>query len=274
MRFFLYDEPAAKALRTGTLAEYLRARFPAAEVAVRDAFHQHFLPGREPARAEWLQRLAAHWARAKVIQPDQAVRPREPLSGEVSYERRRLGNAAAKAVGIVYDGLLLQSACREIIPQEESRLSAVHLVLTRQLLATYDEGDLRYHLRVLIGGQPSLLSTTGLVEAPARPREYYVEQALHRTLTGPAFRELAAHSDGGGRYLRPDDPRTTEALKGYLLQAIVYQLTGEAFCGDPKCRLFNAHWQEELIEAQLGEGAELCRRHEGLLASIGSRPLP
>ena len=65
--------------------------------------------------------------------------------------------------------------------------------------------------------------------------------------------------------LRHDDPRLTEAMKGYVMQALFYHVTGDPFCEDRGCRLYNAHWQEEVIGAQLGGAYQLCPRHQGLL---------
>nr|WP_320416723.1 DUF6775 family putative metallopeptidase [Candidatus Nitrosotenuis chungbukensis] len=40
---------------------------------------------------------------------------------------------------------------------------------------TFDSGDYRYHGRALIGANPSIISTTGIIEAPAKPRQYYMD---------------------------------------------------------------------------------------------------
>ena len=39
-----------------------------------------------------------------------------------------------------------------------------------------------------------------------------------------------------GEFPVADDPRTTEALKWYVLQAVHYLETGEAFCPDRACQ--------------------------------------
>ncbi|HEY4705069.1 MAG TPA: DUF6775 family putative metallopeptidase, partial [Thermoplasmata archaeon] len=39
------------------------------------------------------------------------------------------------------------------------------------------------------------------------------------------------------------------------------------FCEDPDCRLFNAHWQAELIRAQV-ESGRLCARHRAVAARV------
>ena len=63
-----------------------------------------------------------------------------------------------------------------------------------------------------------------------------------------------------GDFLVADDPRTTDALRGYVLQAYHYLATGEAFCEDETCRLANPHRQPGVIAAQLRE-PEFCPAH-------------
>ena len=45
-------------------------------------------------------------------------------------------------------------------------------------------------------------------------------------------------------------------------------LTGNPFCPDKGCRLFNAHWQEELIFAQLESDGEFCPQHTSILDNL------
>jgi hypothetical protein len=54
--------------------------------------------------------------------------------------------------------------------------------------------------------------------------------------------------DVEGEFLVDDDPRTTEALKGYVLQGVHYLATGESFCDDEGCRLANPHRQPGVVE--------------------------
>jgi len=49
------------------------------------------------------------------------------------------------------------------------------------------------------------------------------------------------------------------------MQAVFNHLTGNPFCRNPNCRLFNAHWQEELIKAQLESEEEFCEEHREIL---------
>lgn len=266
-RLHLYNEPAADALGVEEIADYLRSRLGGAEVNVRQAFHEELAPPPEDGGAAWVAELAYEWAGAKVLDPMRPVGDREPLFGEIAYEKRRLSGPAAHSAGIVYDGPRLQLALAERLPAGERGLGDVHLVFTRQLIATFSDDDLRYHVNVLVGGMPNLLSSTGLVEGPAKPREHYVQQAVSRTFGRHWSDELAAATEVDCRWLLPEDPRTTEVMKGYALQAVFHQLGGETFCEDRHCRLFNARWQEEVLAAQLCE-PELCPRHEAMLAVI------
>ena len=49
------------------------------------------------------------------------------------------------------------------------------LFFTNKLICTYDYNDYRYHGRAIICANPSIISTTGIIEAPAKPKEYYIE---------------------------------------------------------------------------------------------------
>ncbi|MEE9365582.1 MAG: DUF6775 family putative metallopeptidase, partial [Dehalococcoidales bacterium] len=109
---------------------------------------------------------------------------------------------------------------------------------------------------------PSVISTTGIIEAPAKPREYYLLKQQYERL-GKAPDELKERYRG--RFIDYGDERLTEVAKGYAMQAVFYSLVGEPFCEDKGCRLYNAHWQEDLIFAQLESGYEFCPRHAELL---------
>jgi hypothetical protein len=111
------------------------------------------------------------------------------------------------------------------------------------------------------------------VEAPAKPREFYIAKRGLRIDSADARYE-ALKEQFTGRFVDFDDPRLTAIAKGYVLQALFYQITGEPFCDDPDCVLFNAHWQEELLHAQVESGL-LCGRHrkvaEALRGGRGTR---
>ncbi|MFQ5976408.1 MAG: DUF6775 family putative metallopeptidase, partial [Candidatus Hydrothermarchaeales archaeon] len=70
-----------------------------------------------------------------------------------------------------------------------------------------------------------------------------------------------------GAFIDYGDLRLTEVAKGFVMQALVYFLTTDAFCEDPNCRLLDAHKQEDLIRSQL-EGEEFCGKHKRIVQGI------
>jgi len=153
----------------------------------------------------------------------------------------------------VYDGNELQRIAFTRLPREERALDVAHVWFTERLFATWDEDDRRYHARASVYGQPSIISSSGLVHAPAKQREFYIARRL-----GVSAEKAA--TDHGDQCLKSNDPRTAEIAKGYAMQALFYALTGDPFCDDPGCRLFNAHWQMEMLNAQLA-GGDYCADH-------------
>ena len=223
-------------------------------------YHLSSLPkGERPERAH---RLAEELASLRIRDATRTdVGDRRPMDGEVAYERRRIEGEGFKSFGILYDGFRLQGVFLSLIPRDEHQLSHCHIIFTNQLLGTWDDDDHRYHARVSVYGFPSLISTSGVVEAPAKPREFYLKKRL-----GIPLEVLKA--EFRGRFIDHGDPRLNEVLRGYVLQALIFHMTGHPFCDDPDCRLYNAHWQEELIRAQLGGRYEFCPKHQGILNRI------
>jgi hypothetical protein len=151
----------------------------------------------------------------------------------------------------LYDGHVLQRIFAESIPAKEA--GHAHVILTDLLTCTFDEDDWRYHGRAVICGSPSIVSTTGIVEAPAKPREFYLAQ-FGITDVASLKKKFA------GRFVDYGDPRMDEAAAAYALQALFFFVSnGEPFCDDKSCLLYNAHWQEELIG--MIEKWKLCSRH-------------
>jgi hypothetical protein len=188
----------------------------------------------------------------------------EPLPGEIEFERKLLRNPSLKLTGILYDGFRLQAVLRELLPEEESNVGHAHIIFTSRLFGTFDEGDKRYHARVSVYGFPSLISTTGIVEAPAKPKEFYALKRQYTALGATDVQLEKLKERFRGRFIDYDDERLTEVMKGYVMQALFYHLTLDPFCSDNRCRLFNAHWQEEVLKAQL-EPPEFCEKHEKIL---------
>lgn len=268
-RVHLYECPAAKQLRVGEVAAFLAEELGGAiAVDVRPEFFGFTRPD--------AAMVGERFAAAKVRYPSQPPPDSlatKPLFQEVEYERRRVAGKA-NAAGVMYDGERSVAILRDLLPKEERTLDDIHVVFTNQLLGTFDPGDGRYHARVIVSGFPHVLSTTGLVEGPAKPREFYKAKARHQQMfTGVPVDMLADAL--GDSVLRHEDPRTTEALKGYAMMAVLHQFAGEGFCADEACALFNAHWQAEIVRAQLERRDDkFCASHRALLTALRPRARP
>ena len=201
--------------------------------------------------------LARDFAATRVRSPYDRETGSDML-GIVRYEERALASPD-RAGGVLYDGLAVQQALNERLPSGESIAETLDVALLDRVLGTWG-GDGRWHKRVSVLGRPALISVPGLYEAPAKPEEYYKVKQSRALLAGDAPPREVLEKQVEGSFLVEDDPRTTAALQGYVLQAVHLLETGEAFCDDDRCRLFNAHHQEDLIRAQLRD-PEFCPRH-------------
>ncbi len=256
MEIILYDEGIAGELDIKEIAQYLARKIGKVKVEVRGNPFVFNLP--QDKVSDFARRIAG----TKIQGVSQKIPSgQEPLYGEIEYEKRRI-LGKTRSFGILYEGFHLLRLFREIVPREECSLEFVHIFFTNRLFTSWDDSDKRYHLRASLYGIPSLISTTGLVEAPAKPREYYLLKQQY-DMVGADPLELKDRFKG--RFIDYEDERLTEVMKGYVMQAVFYSLTGNPFCQDKGCRLYNAHWQKELIFAQLESGYEFCQRHSELL---------
>ena len=161
----------------------------------------------------------------------------------------------------LYDGFVLQHLLARTVPAAER--DYLHLIFSSLLTCTFSEEDWRYHGRTVICGTPSIISTTGIVEAPARPREFYLAQY---GLTDV----LSLNKKFAGKFIDYGDSRMTAAAEVYAIQAIFFFLTeGMPFCENRDCRLFNAHWQEELLH--ILEKPWMCSKHKDVANKFNKR---
>jgi len=168
---------------------------------------------------------------------------REGIDSEVN---RLLGRVSVS--GKFYDGFWIQRILYRALAEkvaDEIKSGHVHLIFTSRLFGTFE--NRRYHARVVLMGTPALISTSGLVEAPAKPKEYYYIKG-RLVQTGRDVSEL--DNMYKGRFVEYDDPKISSILPSYALQAIGYEITGNAFCENPDCCLSNSHWQEEVLKTQ------------------------
>lgn len=262
MEIILYNEGISGELDIEVIAQYLTQKIEGVRVEVRGNPFVLNLP--QGGVSDYARKIAG----IKIQEIHRKILPgQEALYGEIEYEKRRI-LGKTRAFGVLYDGFHLQRVFSELISREEGRLGFVHIFFTNRLFGTWDDGDRRYHLRTSVYAFPSVISTTGLVQAPAKPRQYYLLKQRYEMLG----RDLLGLNDRfKGSFIDYEDTRLTEVIKGYVMQAVFYSLTGNPFCEDKGCRLYNAHWQEQLIFAQLGSEYEFCQRHSKILAGLAKR---
>lgn len=248
MRVYLYPDPASDVNWEELVAFLRRVGAPWLVPTLRsDVF-----AALDARKLDW---VARRMAEIRVLGlHDQRLNP-EPYPLEVDYECRNLRRGADRKFGPIYSGFPFQALLRKLLPQSEHSLQFLHVVFTNQRLATWETQ--RWHLRTILLGVPVVISTVGLVEAPAREREYYLLSSVDAAL---AEKWLAGRRD----YLEYNDPRMTEILKGYLWQALFFHISllegrDFAFCENERCALYNSHWQRELFTAQMG--GPLCEAH-------------
>jgi hypothetical protein len=229
---------APAALDVNVVAEEIEKIFPNCKIYVRSPFMY------EENRIE----------QAKVVDL------KHPFERQQNQQHRSNGSSLLAIP--LYDGFVMQSIFGERIPNSEMSLDHIHIIFTELMPCSFSEEDWRYHGRAIICGTPSIISTTGIVEALAKPREYY----LYLSQLGSMVEDITnLKKMFAGRFIDYDDEeKITAASVNYVLQAIFFFITeGEPFCTDKDCRLFNAHWQEDLIHTI--EKRTLCAYHRNMV---------
>lgn len=251
---FLYDEPTVPEIKINDLANFIRDAFHV-KVEIRKNIFNYF-------QSDIAQELAA----CRIFDTRVPFERHDPTTEEIRFEEESFANSKDANI-ILYDGFEFQKVITGIIPEDEAGSDKFHLVCTNKLTCTFDLGDYRYHGRAVICSNPSIISTTGMIEAPAKPREFYLSLLTNVT---KGLNIDTIENQFKGRYLEYHDPKIGEIIKGYALQALFYYLTGESFCESKECRLFNAHWQANLLHSQI-ESGKLCDKHQQILDKIVSK---
>lgn len=243
-KIILYDEPTVPQIQLEKLEEFITNTFPV-KIEIRKNFF-HNLD----------EKVYEKIASVRVFDLKNPFKIHSPTTKDIQIEvqNRDMSN---KEEMILYDGFEFQKIISEQIPTHESDEDMLHIVFTNKLMCTFDETDFRHHARALIGSNPAIISTTGIIEAPAKPRQYYLD--LMTNFTEEKVEEIKKKYKG--EFLEYHDSRMPQIVEGYAMQAIMYYETGEAFCEEKECRLFNAHWQKDLFHSQL-ESKKLCNKHQ------------
>jgi hypothetical protein len=249
-KIILYDEPTVPEIQLERLEKFLRKTFPV-EIEMRENFFQH-------SNDNLFEKIAS----TRIFDLKKQFEKHNPSAENIQIEKENK-DMSEKEEMILYDGFEFQKIITEFIPMDENNKNTLHIIFTNKLTCTFDENDFRYHARSIIGSNPSIISTTGMIEAPAKPKQYYLD--LMTNFSEQRVEEIKKKYKG--EFLEYHDSRISEITEGYLLQAIIYYETGEAFCEHKDCRLFNAHWQKDLFFSQL-ENKRFCEKHQKILNEL------
>jgi hypothetical protein len=251
-KIILYDEPSVPEIQLNDLVNFLQETF-----SVKVETRKNILKFSSKDTAFKI-------AECKIFNLRKDFEKHAPTQEEISFEESNVNDTTKTENIIMYDGFRLQKVLSDLISETENTENIFHVFFTNKLTCTYDYNDYRYHGRTLIGANPSIISTTGIIEAPAKPREYYSDLMTNFT---QGVNVETIKQKYKGMYLEYNDSRLSKIVEGYLLQIIFYYETGEPFCDNSECRLFNAHWQKDLLHSQL-EVRKLCKNHQKILKKI------
>ena len=260
-KIFLYDEPAVQEIQISNLKNFLLKTFHVDVEIKRCIFNNLDLKNVEKISS------------CRIFKPKVPFKKHLPNKQEIDFEKsvckdtklmeKTIMVEDAKRIEdvVMYDGFELQNVIYDVITKNDSEPNNLHIIFTNRLICTYDTADSRYHGRTVICSNPAIVSTTGMIESPARPREYYFE-AMKYKMQGLDIQDIKKKYSE--KFLGYHDNRLSKIAEGCLLQAIFYYMTGDAFCDSLDCRLNNAHWQKDLLYSQLKIG-KLCNKHQALL---------
>ncbi len=251
-KIILYDEPAVPEIQLDNLVKLLQKTFPIK------------VESRENILKFSLKDTAFKIAECKIFNLRKDFEKHFPTKEEILFEESNIHDTSRTENIIMYDGFQLQKVLANLISETEDTENIFHVFFTNKLTCTYDYNDYRYHGRAMIGSNPSIISTTGIIEAPAKPREYYYDLMTNFT---KGVNVETIKQKYKGTYLEYSDSRLSKIIEGYLLQAIFYYETGEPFCDNSDCRLFNAHWQKDLLHSQL-DNSKLCENHQKIFKNM------
>ena len=249
-KIILYNEPTVPEIQLERLEKFLKETF-AIEIETRGNIFQYSS-----------ENISEKVAGCRITNLKKPFEKYVPLPKDIEIEKENKDTSERDEI-ILYDGFELRRIITELIPINENKREILHIVFTNKLTCTFDENDFRYHARAIIGSNPAIISTTGMIEAPAKPKQYYLD--LMTCFSEKKIEEIKKKYKG--EFLEYHDSRISKITEGYLLQAILYYETGEAFCEHKDCRLFNAHWQKDLFFSQF-ENEKFCQKHQKIISEL------
>lgn len=246
-KIILYNEPTVPEIQIEKIKQFIIDTFQI-KVEIKDNFF-------ESLENKIFEKIAS----TRIFDLKKQFKKHIPTQEEIQIEKENQ-DTSEQDIMTLYDGFELQNIIAENIPTADNTL---HIIFTNKLTTTFDNDDFRYHARALISSNPSIISTTGIIEAPAKPKQYYLD--LMTNFSEGKIEEIKEKYKG--EFLEYHDSRLKDIIEGYVLQAIMYYTIGESFCENKECRLFNAHWQKDLFYSQI-ENKKLCDKHQKNITEI------
>jgi hypothetical protein len=261
-KIILYDEPAVPEINVSELVNFLKKTIPV-EVVVKDNFFKELSTKQIQQISESrIFEIKRPFQRNDPNQTDLKLEEQFCRSSKIMEQTKKPEDATDISEVVMYDGFEIQKIIRNNLANFDNQ--TLHVVLTNRFTCTYDESDARYHGRAVICSNPAIISTTGIIEAPAKSRQFYIEAIANKAQKLGIESVKNKHR---GKFLEYHDERLSKIVEGYLLQVIFYILTGESFCDYLDCRLNNAHWQKDLLYSQI-QIRKLCHKHQEVLNSL------
>ena len=252
-KIILYNEPSVLEIDIKKLKKFIENIFQI-KIEIRNNIFENIN-----------EKTCENIASSRVFNLKKTFQKHIPSIEEISIELENK-DMSNKEEMILYDGIELSNIITELIPNEEENEDILNIIFTNKLTCTFDENDFRYHARALVGSNPIIISTTGTIEAPAKPKQYYLD--LMTNFSKEEIGEIKKKYKG--QFLEYGDSRMPDIIEGYVLQAIFYYETGDAFCDNNQCRLFNSHWQKDLFISQV-DNKKMCKKHEEILIKIKNK---
>ncbi|MEM3738785.1 MAG: hypothetical protein QW204_03430, partial [Thermoplasmata archaeon] len=159
----IYIYPSAWKIEYGEIASFL-SELTGIPVELRNSFFDTFVIDSE--------KLAVDFAAARIFDIFSTSCAAVHESYAITAIEKEFITEGKPVYGVLYDAGRVAAALRKWIPKQERRLETQHIVFLDRLIATYDAE--RYHARMLYCSFPSLISTLGMIQAPARPKEFYI----------------------------------------------------------------------------------------------------
>jgi hypothetical protein len=252
-KIILYNEPSVLEIDIKKLKKFIENIFQI-KIEIRNNIFENIN-----------EKTCENIASSRIFNLKKTFQKHIPSIEEISIELENK-DMSNKEEMILYDGIELSNIITELIPNEEKNQDILNIIFTNKLTCTFDENDFRYHARALVGSNPIIISTTGTIEAPAKPKQYYLD--LMTNFSKEEIGEIKKKYKG--QFLEYGDSRMSDIIEGYVLQAIFYYETGDAFCDNNQCRLFNSHWQKDLFISQV-DNKKMCKKHEEILIKIKNK---